>query len=104
MFVSGMVGLEPATGTLAAGGARGQAEQILANLSALLAEQGWSLDEIVVARIYCSDFTAFAEVNAAWERCFEHVVPPARTSIGASALPLGAAVEMEFQLIVGSPA
>jgi 2-iminobutanoate/2-iminopropanoate deaminase len=103
-FVSGMIGLDPASGALAAGGARAEAAQILANLQALLAEQGWSLEQIVVARLYCSDFTAFPEINAAWEACFANGVPPARTSIGVSALPLGAAVEMEFQLIVGSPA
>lgn len=100
VFVSGMVGLDAATGALAAGGAGPEAARILANLKLLLDEQGWSLEQIVVARIFCSDFAAFAEVNAAWEECFAGTVPPARTSVGVSALPLGAAVEMEFQLVV----
>lgn len=101
VFVSGLIGLDPASGRLAAGGARAEAMQILVNLKAMLDEQGWGLSQLVVARIYCSDFSTFSEVNAAWEECFAETVPPARTSVGVSALPLGAAVEMEFQLMVG---
>jgi 2-iminobutanoate/2-iminopropanoate deaminase len=97
-FVSGLVGLDPRTGALVGGGAYAQSARILDNLSALCVEQGWSLGQLVVARIYCADFSVFPEVNRAWEERFRDVVPPARTSIGASALPLGALVEMEFQL------
>ena len=100
-FVSGMVGLDARTGALASGGAGAEAAQVLANLRALLDEQGWSLDQIVLARIFCSDFATFPEINAAWEECFAGSVPPARTSVGVSQLPLGALVEMEFQLFTG---
>lgn len=104
VFVSGMVGLDSATGRLAPGGARAEAAQILANLQRLLHEQGWSLTQIVVARIYCIDFLTFPEINAEWDACFAETVPPARTSVGVSALPLGASVEMEFQLVVAAAA
>lgn len=104
VFISGMVGLDPQTGGLARGGTRAETAQILANLKALLVEQGWSIAQIVVARIYCSDFSAFAEINEVWEECFSGALPPTRTSVGVSALPLGAAVEMEFQLYVGHAA
>ena len=103
-FVSGMIGLDARSGKLAAGGAGAEAAQILANLQALLDEQGWSLDQMLVARIYCRDFDDFPQINLVWETCFDGVVPPARTSVGVSALPLRAAVEMEFQLDIGLPA
>ena len=99
-FLSGMVGLSAATGKLAEGGAYGETRQVLANLQALLAEQGWSLEQIVLARVYCADFAQFGDVNRAWDECFVAVAPPARTSIGVAALPLGAQVEMEFQLVM----
>lgn len=99
-FVSGLVGIDPRGGGLAQGGAYGEARQILANLRALAAEQGWGLDRLVTARVYCADFAEFGEVNRAWEECFAEVAPPARTSIGAAGLPLGARVEMEFQFVV----
>ncbi len=98
-FLSGMVGLDASTGKLAQGGAYGESRQVLANLQALLAEQGWALEHIVTARLYCADFAQFGEVNRAWDECFAEVAPPARTSVGVAALPLGAQVEMEFQLV-----
>jgi 2-iminobutanoate/2-iminopropanoate deaminase len=99
-FVSGLVGLDPERGVLAEGGTLGQSRQIFANLHALCVEQGWSLGQLVAARIYCADFAEFPEVNRAWEECFDGVAPPARTSVGVAALPLGARVEMEFQFVV----
>jgi 2-iminobutanoate/2-iminopropanoate deaminase len=100
VFVSGMVALEAGTGGLVNGGAFEQTRQILANLRRLIDEQSWSLDQLVLARIFCTDFSAFGEVNRAWEAFFVDGVPPARTSVGVTALPLGAQVEIEFQFVV----
>lgn len=99
-FVSGLVALDPESGALAAGGAYGETLQILGNLRRLADELGWSLEQLLVARVFCVDFARFGEVNRAWEEFFADVVPPARTSVGVSALPLGALVEMEFQFCV----
>ncbi len=103
-FVSGLVALDAASGQLVGGGAYAETTQILANLRRLVDEMGWSLTQLLVARIFCADFSAFAEVNRAWDQFFADVVPPARTSVGVSALPLGALVEMEFQFVVDQPA
>ncbi len=99
-FVSGMVGLDSATGALVSGGTFEQTAQILANLQRLAEEQAWSLQQLVLARVFCTDFSAFAEVNRAWESFFADTVPPARTSVGVNALPLGALVEIEFQFLI----
>ena len=99
-FVSGLVGLDPATGALATGGAYGQTVQILANFTALLQEQGWSLSQLVVARLFCTSSEGAAKMNRAWEELFKDDVPPARTSVIVAGLPLGAEVEIEFQLVL----
>lgn len=104
VFVSGMVGLDAGTGALAPGGSFEQTRQILSNLRSLIDEQGWSLDQLVLARVFCVDFATFGEVNRAWEAFFGDATPPARTSIGVSALPLGAQVEIEFQFVVNATA
>ncbi len=99
-FVSRLVALDATSGALVSGGPEAETTKILSNLRSLADEQRWSLDRLVLARIFCTDLSRFAEVNRAWEAFFDGTVPPARTSVGVSALPLGATVEMEFQFVV----
>jgi len=104
MLVSGLVGIDPSTGRLAEGGGHGQTSQVLNNLKALADEMGWSMSQLVVARVFCAEAADTAEVNRAWDEAFAEIEPPARTFVVVSALPLGAAVEIEFQFLVGEPA
>lgn len=96
--VSGMIALDPATGRLVDGGPYAETRQILALLARALPEWGLGLDDLVLARIFTTRMDAFADINRAWEEVFAAVEPPARTSVGVAALPLGAAVECEFSL------
>ena len=100
VFVSGLVALDADSSTLVGGGVYAETKQILANMKRLVQEMEWSLEQLVMVRVFCADFAAFVDVNRAWEEFFVDIVPPARTSVGVSALPLGALVEMEFQLMV----
>lgn len=97
VYVSGMVGLDPSTGRLA-GDATAQTLQILHNLQALCDEQGWSIDRLVLARVFCAGDDAAESMNAVWSQFFSQRPPPARTFAIVKALPLHAAVEIEFQL------
>lgn len=98
VYVSGLVGLDPATGRLVAEDAWSQTCQILRNLQALCAEQGWSLDGLVLARVFCAGEGSADGMNTAWSAFFADRAPPARTFTVVKSLPLGAAVEIEFQL------
>lgn len=98
--VSGMVALDASTGELAVGGPGAEAACILANLRRALPDYGLTLDTLLVARLYTTRMDAFADINAAWDAVFAAgIVPPARTSVGVSALPLGASVEIEFTFV-----
>jgi 2-iminobutanoate/2-iminopropanoate deaminase len=98
--LSGMIALDPASGELVAGGPGAEAATILRGLQRALPDYGVSLDELLIARIYTTRLDLFGEINAAWEAVFTPgVIPPARTSIGVSALPLGASVEIEFTFV-----
>lgn len=99
IFISGMVGLDRATGALANGGAFKETRQILSNVSELCHEQGWHLTQLLMARIFCANANDAAAINQAWEEVFANIEPPARTFVTVSGLPLGAAVEIEFQLL-----
>ena len=96
--LSGMVGIDPAQNKLVLGGPYAEARQILRLLVAALPDWGLGLENLASARIYTTHMDQFLEINKAWEEVFAAIEPPARTSVGVSALPLGATVEMEFQL------
>ncbi|WP_081743920.1 RidA family protein [Pseudomonas sp. URMO17WK12:I12] len=101
--VSGMIALDPVTGRLVEGGPGAETRRILDNLNRALADYGLTLDDLLIARLYTTRFDAFAEINVAWETFFpQGQVPPARTSVGVSALPLGASVEIEFSFVKSS--
>ncbi|GAB2485973.1 RidA family protein [Comamonas humi] len=95
-LVSGMVAIDPATGQLIAGDATAQTQRIFDNLYLALPDYGYGLQDLVLARIYTTCMDQFPGINAVWERQFTQVAPPARTSVGVSALPLAALVEIEF--------
>lgn len=101
VFLSGQVGLDPATGKLVDGGVEAQARQVFRNLRAVCQAAGGDLDGIVKLTIYLVDLGNFARVNAVMAENFAAPYP-ARATIEISALPAGAEVEVEAVLGIGS--
>jgi 2-iminobutanoate/2-iminopropanoate deaminase len=95
LFASGQIPLDPATGKLVSGEVEAQTERVFANLRAVLDAAGTSLDRVLRATVYLTDLSLFPRVNAVYERHFATDPKPARTTIGAAALPLGAQVEID---------
>ena len=94
LFLSGQVALDPATGKLIVGDIGAQTEQIFANVSAVLEAAGKSFDAVMKTTVYLADMKDFGAMNTVYARYFQAPYP-ARTTIQAAALPLGAAVEIE---------
>jgi len=99
LFASGQLGLDPASGNLAEG-IEAQTRQALANLQAVLAEAGGSVDNVVKTTIFLADLGQFAAVNALYGEVFTHE-PPARSTVQVAALPKGGLVEIEIVAILG---
>jgi 2-iminobutanoate/2-iminopropanoate deaminase len=95
LFLSGQVALDPTTGQLVTGDIELQTETILRNLSSLLGAAGKSLADVVRVNVYLTNMKDFARMNAVYARHFEAPYP-ARTTVEVSALPLGAAVEIDL--------
>jgi 2-iminobutanoate/2-iminopropanoate deaminase len=95
VFVSGQIGLDPATGALVDGDTAAQTRRALANLGALLADCGAAWSDVAKVTIFLAPTLAdFAAVN----ECYGTVIGahrPARSTVAVAALPLGAAVEIE---------
>jgi 2-iminobutanoate/2-iminopropanoate deaminase len=101
VFVSGQVGLDPATGKLVEGGVAEQARRVLDNLSHILAAADLTLEAVVRTTIYLVDIDDFATVNAIYgERM--GTPPPARSTVAVAALPLGARVEIDVIASAGA--
>ena len=99
LYVSGMIGLDPATGQLAEGVAA-QAERVFASLAAIAAAAGGSLTNAVKLTIYLTDLASFGIVNEQMTRAFRAPFP-ARATVGVKELPRGAAVEIDAVLFLG---
>lgn len=100
VFTAGQIALIPGEGRLAEGDAAVQAEQVLANLGAVLEAAGSSLDRVVKTTIYLIDMADFAAVNDVYARHFG-ARPPARSTVAVKALPKGASVEIDAVALVG---
>ena len=95
LFLSGQVALSPKTGQLIPGDVAAQTEQVLQNLRTLLAAAGKSLADVARVNVYLTDMRDFAQMNTVYARHFEAPYP-ARTTVAVSALPLGAAIEIDL--------
>lgn len=95
VLVTGQMPTDPATGELVAGGIQEQAEQVRANLAAVLAQLGLTLDDALQVRVYLRHFDEhFAVFNEHYRTWFDGPLP-ARTTIGVTGLAVGALVEVD---------
>ncbi|MHB1318134.1 MAG: RidA family protein [Anaerolineae bacterium] len=94
VFVSGQLPINPASGQIEADSVEGQVAQAMANVSAILAAAGSSLQRAVKVTLYVSDMTLFPRVNAAYALAMgEH--RPSRSAVPTLPLPRGALVEVD---------
>jgi 2-iminobutanoate/2-iminopropanoate deaminase len=94
VFLSGQIGLDPASGTLIGGGTAVETEQVLRNLTAVLAAAGLGFEHVVRTTIYLVDLADFTTVNEIYGRYVREPFP-ARATVGVAALPRGARVEID---------
>ncbi len=94
VFTAGQIPLIPGTSELRQGGIQAQTRQVLNNISGVLEAAGSGLDQVVKTTVFLADIDDFAEFNAVYAEFFT-ADPPARTTVQAGGLPLGALIEIE---------
>ena len=93
LLTSGQLGLDPETGILPEG-VEAQTKQALQNIDAILAEAGFSREDVVKTTVFIRNMGDFGTVNGIYADFFgEH--KPARSCVEVSALPKGGLVEIE---------
>ncbi|HWM09312.1 MAG TPA: Rid family detoxifying hydrolase [Solirubrobacteraceae bacterium] len=97
VFLSGQTPVDPESGKLIDGSIGDQTRRCLDNLAIVAKAAGCELTDAVRVGIYVTDISTFSQVNEAYGAYFESE-PPARSTIGVAALPLGAEVEIDMVL------
>ena len=98
VYLSGQIGLDPATGNLV-DGIEAQAHQVFRNLRAVAEAAGGRLDDMVRVALLLIDMNDFARVNEIMATYFSQPYP-ARCTYQVVALPKGARVEVEGTLVL----
>ena len=101
VFTAGQLGIDPATGELAADDVAGQAERALANLEAILVAASSGLDRLVKVTVFLADIGDWPAVNEVYARTIPQPFP-ARSAFAVKDLPKSARVEIEAVATVGT--
>src|SRR5437879_13751430 len=98
VYLSGQIGLDPATGQLVEG-IENQIHRVFGNLKAVAEAAGGSLASAVKLTVYLTDLAHFVRVNEILARYFDKPYP-ARAAVGVAALPRGALIEADAVLVL----
>ncbi len=93
VFISGQIPVNPADGKVPEG-IQAQTAQSIANLTAILAEAGMTLDNVVKTTVFLADMNDFAAMNAVYAEKFNAPFP-ARSAVAVRELPKQVLVEIE---------
>lgn len=94
VYMSGMIGVDPAVQKPVEGGTMAQAKQVFENIVTVLGELGLTTDDVLKTTVFLTNLGEFAEVNKLYA---EYFAPnfPARSCVEVSKLPMGLSIEVE---------
>ncbi len=101
VYLSGQIGLDPATMALVDGPIENRIHRVFQNLRAVCEAAGGSLDDIVKLNIYLTDLSHFATVNEIMAQYFSQPYP-ARAAVGVAELPKGTDIEADGIMVLSS--
>ena len=94
IFVSGNIGIDPATGQLAGDDIAAQTTQVLKNIEAILKAAGSGMNEVVKTTVFLKNIEDYEKMNGVYVRFFPGQ-KPARSTVQVAGLVRGALVEIE---------
>lgn len=98
VYTSGQIPINPKTGTIEATTIEAQAQQVMKNLGAVLAEAGSGFELAVKTTCYLADINDFNAFNAVYSKYFTG--KPARSCVAVKDLPKGALCEVEVIALI----
>ena len=98
LFTSGQIPVDPENGEVVEGGITAQAERVMKNVGAVLAEAGASFGSVIKTTCFLSDMGDFAAFNEVYAKYFTG--KPARSCVAVKALPKNVLCEVEVIAVV----
>lgn len=99
LFASGQIPINPTTGNVETIGITDQAEQVMRNIGAVLAEAGTDYKNVVKTTCFLTDMADFAAFNAVYANYFTE--NPARSCVAVKQLPKDVTCEVEVIAYLG---
>lgn len=93
IFVSGQLPINATTGEMPED-IKGQTNQSIENIKAILKEAGATLDNVLKTTVYLADMSLFGDMNEVYSQHFKAIYP-ARATFAVKELPKKALVEIE---------
>ncbi len=98
LYLSGQIGIDPATGALVEGGIEAETRRAMDNLQAVLEAAGFSMADVVEAQVFLADLEKYGAMNAVYGSYFASA-PPARAAVQVARLPRDARVEIKLTAV-----
>lgn len=98
LFASGQIPINPATGNIEGEDIASQAELVMKNIGALLAEAGTDYAKVVKTSCFLADMNDFTVFNEVYAKYFTE--KPARSCVAVKTLPKNVLCEVEVIAVV----
>ena len=98
LYTSGQIPVNPETNAIAGNTIEEQAEQVMKNLGAVLAEAGITFEKVVKTTCFIADMGDFAKFNEIYAKYFTE--KPARSCVAVKTLPKNVLCEVEVIAVV----
>lgn len=99
VYLSGQIGLDPATGALVSDEFSAQVYQSFRNMIEVIHAAGGDLGSIVKLTLFLTDLEQFGRANEIMAELLPQPYP-ARSTVGVASLPKGAQFEVEAIIVV----
>ena len=99
LFASGQIPIDPATGDIKGADIKEQAEQVMKNIGAVLAEAGVNYTKVIKTTCFLADMADFAAFNEVYGAYFTE--KPARSCVAVKTLPKNVLCEVEVIAYLG---
>ena len=101
LFVTGQLAEDPDTGEVVKGTIKEQTRQVMDNLQRVLAHANTGFEQVVMARIFVTDFRYYEAVNEVYASYCTPGRLPSRTTVGVTGLAGFGDVEIDLIVYCG---